>query len=203
MARDSAWTIQCYRSRIQTYFPGFIPAKISAHRRRFPCRIFETGYCKAEELRAGAYRQRLSNPLNSYSPLLEQDFQLLMNRKSQMAIALYRQDTVLTAWEVSCNAAQKRCPEAAEILNIFMLTRNFLYPYLKHCVQSSAYLANSCPFNSQYRALFIRRALITRLRRSPLRAWISLKAVATLSPSSLIKMIQDGPSFSAHPLIHL
>lgn len=47
-----------------------------------------------------------------------------------MAIALYRQDTVLTAWEVSCNAAQKRCPEAAEILNIFMLTRNFLNPYL-------------------------------------------------------------------------
>lgn len=42
-------------------------------------------------------RQRLSNPLNSYWPLLEQDMQLLMNRKSQIAIALYRQDTVLTA----------------------------------------------------------------------------------------------------------
>ena len=67
-------------------------------------------------------------------------------------------------------------------------SQNIFETLFEHCLQSSVYSGKLCTFNCQYRALFIRRALIAQLSGSSLRAWISLalgfvasEAVATLS----------------------
>lgn len=88
---------------------------------------------------AGAYIQRLSMPLCSYVPLFDRNFRHVMDRKPPKALWYYREDTVLTTWEVSYGAVINQCPEAAEILvtSSFFSNQNILENMVEHCVQVS------------------------------------------------------------------
>ncbi|KAL9046502.1 MAG: hypothetical protein Q9214_000671 [Letrouitia sp. 1 TL-2023] len=88
---------------------------------------------------AGAYIQRLSMPLHSYLPLFDRNFRQVMDKKPPKALWHYREDTVLTTWEVSYGAVINQCPEAAEILTIssFFSNQNIPENLLEHCVQVS------------------------------------------------------------------
>lgn len=88
---------------------------------------------------AGAYIQRLSMPLRSYLPLFDRNFRQVMDRRPPKALWRYREDTVLTTWEVSYGAVINQCPEAAEILVIssFFSNQNIPENLLEHSVQAS------------------------------------------------------------------
>lgn len=63
--------------------------------------VRELGYLPLAIDQAGAYLHASQKPLNSYLSRFNENFKLLLNKKTPDALWQYRNDTVFTTWEVS------------------------------------------------------------------------------------------------------
>lgn len=83
--------------------------------------VRELEYFPLAIIGAGAYikNRRISgNPVTSYLDLYEKEAKTLLSHRSAPAAWNYRQDTVMTTWEISYEDMRKQLPEAIVLLRL-------------------------------------------------------------------------------------
>lgn len=96
--------------------------------------VEKLGYLPLAIDQAGAYLRTLSKPLHAFLPLFHANFKTALNKKPPSSVWQYGERTVVTTWEISFEAVEKKDPKAAKLLLLcsFLFNKDINTEFLFH-----------------------------------------------------------------------